>query len=215
MSKAMDAIEDYVDLLLSPGEYPPPAAPPTNPAPGGPATLAQHHAPGQQNAELPRPGARCDAQDGEVPAAQNGKLARWLRLRCGSQTYALELLKIREVVLPAALLPLRGVNSAVSGVMNLRGQVVPVLDLGLHFDGVPIETTADTRIVVLEERNEVLGLRVSAADDIVLLDETGIEDARASNLAPVGDQRIRGIARLGGQVMLLLDASRLIQTPLH
>ena len=118
-------------------------------------------------------------------------------------------------MLPAPLLPLRGAASAVRGVMNLRGQVVPVIDLGLHFGGARSEITPATRIIVLEERNEVLGLQVSEVEDIVLLDEAAVENPRASRLAPVGDQRIRGIARLGGRVMLLLDAARLIATPLH
>ena len=157
-----------------------------------------------------------DPEPGTSAAPEARKaLARWLRLRCGAQTYALELLKIREVVLPAPLLPLRGAAPAVSGVMNLRGQVVPVIDLGLHFDGVAVEQTPATRVVVLEERNEVLGLQVTAVDDIVLIDDARVESARASRLAPVGDERIRGIARLGGQLVMLLDAGRLLATPLH
>src|SRR5690606_37532500 len=131
------------------------------------------------------------------------------------ETSALELLKIRDVVLPAPLLPRRGAAPAVSGVMNLRGQVVPVIDLGLHFDGVAVEQTPATRVAVLEERNEVLGLQVTAVDDIVLIDDARVESARASRLAPVGDERSRGIAGLGGQLVMLLDAGRPLDTPLH
>lgn len=210
----LHAIDDYVDQLLTPLPVVPVAraveAPPPVPSPA--PTPAPAPAPALQR--TPAPSAPVVvAQDGDGPAVQ--PLARWLRLRCGSQTYALELLKIREVVLPAPLLPLRGAFPAVSGIMNLRGQVVPVVDLGLHFDGAPVEQTAATRIVVLEERNEILGLQVSAVEDIVLLDEARIESAQASRLAPVGDERIRGIARLGNRLMLLLDASRLLATPLH
>ena len=202
---AIHAIDDYVDLLLSPAP-----AEATPPAPPAPEALP---------APSPRPGPRAATPAGQPqprpPEDPDGHLARWLRLRCGEQTYALELLKIREVILPSPLLPLRGVGHAVSGIMNLRGQVVPVLDLGLHFGGDQAETGAETRIVVIEDRNEVLGLRVSCVEDIVLIDESGIEDARCSQLAPVGDQRIQGIARPGGRVMLLLDAARLLATPLH
>ena len=206
---ATHAIDDYVDLLLSPapGSPAPVPGPVTTPAP---APAADPEAP--PAADSPGPQAVAPA-----PASQpqEDRLARWLRLRCGDQTYALELLKIREVMLPATLLPLRGVGPAVSGIMNLRGQVVPVLDLDVHFGGEGVATTPDTRIVVLEEGSQVLGLRVSCVEDIILIDEAGIEDARSSQLAPVGDQRIRGIARLGGGVMLLLDAACLLATPLH
>lgn len=200
MMNATHAIDDYVDLLLSPA--------PANMAPP-PAAVA---APVQ---EVPRALQQPGEASEPAQQPQDDHLARWLRLRCGEQTYALELLKIREVTLPATLLPLRGVGPAVSGIMSLRGQVVPVLDLDAHFGGKGVGTTADTRIVVLEEGSAVLGLRVSAVEDVVLIDESAVEDARSSQLAPVGDQRIHGIARSGGRLVLLLDAVRLLATPLH
>lgn len=218
----LHAIDDYVDQLLTPPAAPAPAPAPA-PAAVPVAAPAATPAPAQAQTQAPvPPGAPWrlprspDPEPGTSAAPEARKaLARWLRLRCGAQTYALELLKIREVVLPAPLLPLRGAAPAVSGVMNLRGQVVPVIDLGLHFDGVAVEQTPATRVVVLEERNEVLGLQVTAVDDIVLIDEARVESARASRLAPVGDERIRGIARLGGQLVMLLDAGHLLATPLH
>ena len=141
-------------------------------------------------------------------------MARWLRLRCGTQAYAIELLKIREVVLPASLLQLRGAAPCVVGVMNLRGQVVPVVDMGLQLGAAPVEETALTRIIVLDDGGDVLGLRVSAVEDVVLIGDAQIEGTHTSRLAPVGDHRIRGIARLGGMVTLLLDSAKLMAIPL-
>ena len=203
MSHSVHALDDYLDALLSP---------PADPAPGPAATLVSAVAHGPSR-PLPVPAAPSAPAPEPEPVPEPP--ARWLRLRCGGQTYALELLRIREVLLPAPLLPLRGVKAAVSGVMNLRGQVVPVMDLGLHFNGVPVESSPAARIVVLEEHNEVLGLQVSAVEDIVQLEASQVEAARNSRLAPVGDRRIRGIARVGGRVMLLLDAGHLLATPLH
>lgn len=142
------------------------------------------------------------------------RTARWLRLRCGVQAYAIELLKIREVVLPSPLLALRGAAPCLAGVMNLRGQVVPVVDLGLQLGDAAVEETAATRIIVLEDAGDVLGLRVSSVEDVVLIGDAQIEGTHTSRLAPVGDHRIRGIARLAGAMMLLLDANRLMAIPL-
>lgn len=211
----MHAIDEYVDLLLSPAPAEPDAAPAMTREP--PRLMA---APAAPPLPAPVPTTATAAEPVTPPASQDAagqrlRLSRWLRLRCGDQVYAVELLKIREVTLPTPLLPLRGVSPAVCGIMNLRGQVVPVLDLGAHFGGSPVADTPDTRIVILQDRHEVLGLRVSGVDDIVPVDPEGIEDARISQLAPVGDQRIQGIARPGGRVMLLLDARRLLATPLH
>ncbi len=109
---------------------------------------------------------------------------RWLRLRCGEQTYALELLKVQEVVLPVPLLPLRGTASAMLGIMNLRGQVVPVIDLGVHLGSSPVDMDLHTRVVVLEENGETMGLRVSAVEDVTSPDRSADRAARQRTPVP-------------------------------
>ncbi len=141
----------------------------------------------------------------------NERSSRWLRMRCGQQTYALELLKVQEVVLPVPLLALRGTGPSMLGIMNLRGQVVPVLDLCRHLGVATTEEDAQTRIVVLEENGEILGLRVSAVEDVSSLSEAQIEPPDTARICQISNDLFRGIARLGQQPMILLDASRLLQ----
>ncbi|ALS94983.1 chemotaxis protein CheW [Xanthomonas oryzae] len=135
---------------------------------------------------------------------------RWLRLRCGEQTYALELLKVQEVVLPVPLLPLRGTASAMLGIMNLRGQVVPVIDLGVHLGSSPVDMDLHTRVVVLEENGETMGLRVSAVEDVTSLTDQQIEPPDNARLCRIYNNLFRGVARLGHQPMILLDATHLL-----
>ena len=136
---------------------------------------------------------------------------RWLRMRCDDQHYALELLKVQEVVLPGALLPLRGAARHMLGVMNLRGQVVPVVDLGLYLGRRTIESDASTRIVVLEEQGEILGLRVSAVEDVTNLTEQQIEPPDNARVGRIANHLFRGVARLHGRAVILLDASQLLK----
>ncbi|WP_295976436.1 chemotaxis protein CheW [uncultured Xanthomonas sp.] len=135
---------------------------------------------------------------------------RWLRLRCGEQAYALELLKVQEVVLPVPLLALRGTPPAMLGIMNLRGQVVPVLDLGVHLGAAPIEMDMQTRVVVLEENGETLGLRVSAVEDVASLSDQQIEPPDNARICRISNHLFRGVARLAQQPMILLDAEQLL-----
>ncbi len=136
---------------------------------------------------------------------------RWLRLRCDQQHYGLELLKVQEVVLPATLLPLRGAAPHMLGVMNLRGQVVPVIDMGLYLGRRPIELDAATRIVVLEEHGEILGLRVSAVEDVANLTDHQIESPENARVGRIANPLFRGVARLNERAVILLDASQLLQ----
>ncbi|WDS36816.1 chemotaxis protein CheW [Pseudoxanthomonas sp.] len=135
---------------------------------------------------------------------------RWLRLRCGEQAYALELLKVQEVVLPVPLLPLRGTAASMLGIMNLRGQVVPVIDLGLHLGAAPVEMDMLTRIVVLEENGEALGLRVSAVEDVATLTDQQIELPDTARIGRISNDLFRGVARVAGPPMILLDAEQLL-----
>ncbi|WP_425603290.1 chemotaxis protein CheW [Luteimonas endophytica] len=211
---ALPAVDAYVDLLLSnpvpeavptPAPQPVPAARPTPlPAP------APAPRPEPAFAQVEHSGRDADTNEGERRRRAGDRTTRWLRLRCGAQVYALELLKIREVVLPAPLLPMRGATAAMAGVMNLRGQVVPVIDLGVHLDQVAVEDGPAVRIVVLEESGEVLGLRVSAVEDVTRLGEHQIEPPDHVRVGRTGDDRFRGIARQAGRLLILLDASRLL-----
>ncbi len=139
------------------------------------------------------------------------RTTRWLRMRCDDQQYALELLKIQEVVLPGVLLPLRGALPYMLGVMNLRGQIVPVIDLGLYLQRSAIVPDTSTRIVVVEEHGEVLGLRVSAVEDVANLTEHQIEPPDTTRVCRNTSQLFRGVARVGGRTLILLDASSLLE----
>lgn len=186
-----------------------PAVPPTTPpapaptvAPAAPRALAPLPTTPYLLATPPDTGERRRATE---------RKTRWLRLRCDQQHYALELLKVQEVVRPATLLPLRGAAPHMLGVMNLRGQVVPVIDLGLYLGRRAVDVDATTRIVVLEEHGEILGLRVTAVEDVANLTDQQIESPDNARVGRMSNPLFRGVARLNECAVILLDASRILQ----
>ena len=186
-----------------------PSVPPTTPpapaptvAPAAPRALAPLPATPYLLATPPDTGERRRATE---------RKTRWLRLRCDQQHYALELLKVPEVVRPATLLPLRGAAPHMLGVMNLRGQVVPVIDLGLYLGRRAVDVDATTRIVVLEEHGEILGLRVTAVEDVANLTDQQIESPDNARVGRMSNPLFRGVARLNECAVILLDASRILQ----
>lgn len=191
-----------------------PAPRPTAPAAPVPPPSARAPAP-QQASRAGNAWAALQAQarEPQPPRQQRAseRTSRWLRLRCGAQVYALELLKVQEVVLPVPLLGLRGTAASMLGIMNLRGQVVPVIDLGLHLGFAPIVEDSQTRIVVLEENGETMGLRVSAVEDVANLTDSQIEPPDTARICQISNSLFRGVARVGPQPMILLDASQLLQ----
>ena len=95
------------------------------------------------------------------------------------------------------------------GVINLRGQVIPVMDLRkrLGIDGAP--ETRRSRVVVSELGQHTVGLMVDAVSEVVMISTTDIEPPPAI-IANGADSQIRGVARLGDRLVLFLDLDRVL-----
>ncbi len=166
---------------------PAPAAPPVRAAPA-----AAQPVPGDADEE---------DEDPHTHAAPLGQ--RWLRVAIGDDRYAVELLRVQEVVRLAPVIAVRGAVPSLLGVMNLRGRVVPVHDLGSWLRRQPVEPDERARIVVLEYQDELVGLMVSAVTDVVTLDAPQIEPPTPGLRDRIG----MGIARTpGAPPTVLLDA---------
>ncbi|WP_449448270.1 chemotaxis protein CheW [Thermomonas brevis] len=137
----------------------------------------------------------------QAPAAPVGQ--RWLRVSVGEDRYAVELLRVQEVVRLAPVIAVRGAAPSLLGVMNLRGRVVPVHDLGRWLRRAPVQSDERSRIVVLEFKDELVGLLVTAVTDVVTLDAPQIEPPTPGLRDRIG----MGIARTpGAPPTVLLDA---------
>lgn len=130
---------------------------------------------------------------------------RWLRVSVGTDSYALELMRVQEVVRLAPIVAMRGTARAVLGVMNLRGRILPVFDLGLWLGSQQVQSDERNRIVVVERDNALIGVLVSAVENVVALGDAGIEPP----LAGSEPGAILGIARVGSAPTVLLDAEAL------
>ncbi|MGE4367287.1 chemotaxis protein CheW [Thermomonas sp.] len=201
------------------------------PPAAGKAEVASGHEPesepesGPQAQSVPQPAPAADAApaaDGQaaampyspplavpsVRAAPPPIGQRWLRVAIGNDRYAVELLRVQEVVRLAPIIAMRGAPPSLLGVMNLRGRVVPVHDLGRWLRRQPAGIDERTRIVVLEHHDELAGLLVSAVTDVVTLEARQIEPPAAS----LRDRTSMGIARTpGAPPTVLLDATAVFE----
>jgi chemotaxis signal transduction protein len=143
------------------------------------------------------------AATGRTRTATGGD--RWLRVCVGRDSYAVELLRVQEVVRLAPVVAMRGAGHAVLGVMNLRGRIVPVFDLGLWLDVGAVRADEASRIVVIERSDELIGLLVTAVEDVVSLESAHMEPP----LTGTDPGPTLGVARVGGAPTVLLDANAL------
>jgi purine-binding chemotaxis protein CheW len=94
----------------------------------------------------------------------------------GGRQYALDVALVREIVRCQEVTPLPNAPELIEGVVELRGGMVPILDLGCALGGERVVQSARSRIVVLEHDGLMLGLMVEAATDVLSLEATVLED---------------------------------------
>lgn len=155
--------------------------------------------PAASRAPAPAPAAAAEASPASAPIAP---APRWLRVLVAGASYGLELLRVQEVVRLVPIVPMRGARPAVLGVMNLRGRIVPVFDLGLWLGAGSVDPDDQSRIVVVERDDELIGVLVSAVEDVVTLGRDRIEPPLPGGAPGV----ILGVARVGRVPTVLFDA---------
>jgi purine-binding chemotaxis protein CheW len=126
--------------------------------------------------------------------------------------YGIDVAFVREIVWLPELSPVEEVPPHVVGAFDLRGQVVPVMDLGLHFGHPRQPWLVSDRIVVIERDRVFLGIIASELEDVLAIAPQAIEDADGTH-GQDGDARfVRAQARLEQGLAMLLDADALLSS---
>jgi len=117
--------------------------------------------------------------------------------------YALDVTQLREIVRWQEATPLPHAPDLIEGVIDLRGVVIPVLDLGRALAGQPTEVTGRSRVVVLECDGMVLGLSVEAAVDVLSVPASALEDPPALAVQ-AGYDAVRAVVRRDGEAPVMV-----------
>lgn len=185
---------------------PAPASRPTAPAPAAlPSRALQALLPPGEPASSPIE----SAIPSERRRRADDRVTSWLRFNLARQCFAVEVLKVQEVLRVPQILPIRGTDEATLGVMNLRGQIVPVMDLAIRLGFPPTEPNEASRVIVLEERGDTLGLLVASVADVLNLSEARMERISGTPSLVAADV-VRGVSRRENQIIIMLDASKLL-----
>ncbi len=119
------------------------------------------------------------------------------------QVYGIDVLSVREILRSVATTPLPKAPRLIDGVVDLRGAVIPVVDLGRALGRSAVRETGDTRIALVEVDELVFGLRVDAAVDVISADASTLEEPPAL-ATHAGYDAVRAVARREGQPPVLV-----------
>lgn len=125
------------------------------------------------------------------------------------EEYGIDILRVQEIKGFTSVTPLPNTPAHIRGVMNLRGTVVPVLDLRLRFGMPEHEYDQFTVIIVVTVGTRVVGLVVDAVSDVLDIQDTGV-DAPPELGAGVDTSFLRGVVRSGDRLVMLLAIDQVV-----
>lgn len=191
------ALDDWVAGLLSPEvEVESPSAPRP-----GPSSAAAPQREAVMNA-MPKNDTAAATAGPETPT-------RYVTFRVDCETYALDVLRVREVLRSAEVVPVPGAPESVLGVINLRGSIVPVVDARRRLGLAPLPADVAGRVLIMESGWQAVGLRVDSVAEVTSVDADECEPP-----PPVGQGEpsrcLRGVVRRNDEFMILVDVDDLL-----
>ena len=137
-------------------------------------------------------------------------IKQYLTFCIGNEHYGLELSQTREIIEYSGITEVPLMPNFLRGVINLRGEVVPVIDLAVPLGRKPIAVQKRTCIIVVElqnnEQDHVLGLLADSVSEVIDMNDENIEDAPSFG-ANIRADFIQGIAKRDDEFVVLLDAN--------
>jgi purine-binding chemotaxis protein CheW len=125
------------------------------------------------------------------------------------ETYGLDISAVHEIIRMQPITRVPKAPSFVEGVINLRGKVIPVIDMGKRFGLETPDRTKNNRIVVVDINGITIGIIVDAVTEVLRIPNESIEPA--SSIICTGDAHfLQGIAKLGDRMVMLLDLDKVL-----
>ena len=153
-----------------------------------------------QDANEPSDVASADVDD------QTGK---YLTFLLGAESYGLPIRYVTEIIGLHSITPVPDVPSYIKGIINLRGKVIPIMDVRLRFGMPERDYDARTCIIVINVNDSAVGLVVDTVSEVLDINDSQIEPP--PTLGRQGAQGfMQGVGKLEDQVKLLLDAEKLL-----
>ena len=135
---------------------------------------------------------------------------RFLTFTLEDEVYGIEIKYVTEIIGIQSITKVPEVPNYVKGIINLRGKIIPVIDVRLKFGKQPMEYDDRTCIVVIDITEVSVGLIVDNVDEVLTIDDQDIA-APPANKTGFENKYIKGIGKAGERVQLLLDCEKLLK----
>ncbi|MCR4744297.1 MAG: chemotaxis protein CheW [Lachnospiraceae bacterium] len=149
-------------------------------------------------------------QEAEEGLSVNGS-HQFMTFKSGTECYGIELKYVNEIMGIQPITEIPEVEDYIKGLINLRGKIVPVIDVRTRFKQKALDYNDRTCIIIVDVKSTVIGLIVETIADVVTIKDDDIEPPPAMGSGKVRNKYVYGLGKTGDGVKLLLNPEKLIK----
>lgn len=135
---------------------------------------------------------------------------QYVIFKLGVEVFGLDINKVKEIIVYREPTIMPGTSDLIEGIINLRGYVVPICSLRKKFGFAEIDNTRSTRIVLVEVRDNMIGIIVDSVSEVLMISENRVEKPSAIIDSSVAVDHIAGIAKMEEGMIIILDLEKVI-----
>jgi purine-binding chemotaxis protein CheW len=133
----------------------------------------------------------------------------YLTFRLDQEEYGIDILKVQEIRGYESPTRIANAPNFIKGVVNLRGTIIPIVDMRLKFNCTKAEYNSFTVVIILSLRNRIVGIVVDSVSDVMELPSESLKAAPDVE-SSIGSDSVLGLGSLGDRMLILLDIERLM-----
>lgn len=147
---------------------------------------------------------------GEAVQIRGGDTVQVIVFNLGDERYGVDISQVREIIRPSQITRIPNAPDYVEGVINLRGQITTIINLRKRFgmESKPIDN--NTRIIVVEFDNAVIGMMVDTVNEVKYLSTADIEDLPSIITAREEAKFLKGVGKLPDGLLIMIDLNKVL-----
>lgn len=150
----------------------------------------------------------------EHAAIGAGNVSQIVAFRLANEEYGVDIMRAQEIIVPGPITRVPEVPGYICGLINLRGHVIPIVDLRKRFGLAAKDADEHTRIIVVNVGTRTIGIVVDAVTEVLRLNCDQIEPP-PSSVAGIDHDYIRGLVKLKEKLLILLNIERILSRNEH
>ena len=164
----------------------------------------------EEGSGLPSYSQKGKSMDTEgIPADTNDTLLQLVTFAVGSEKFGIDILHVEEIMKMVQITRLPGSPDVIEGIINLRGKVIPVMDIRMKMHLPRKEYDSDTRIIVTETRGETVGMIVDSVTEVLRI-PSSLTEPPPDIISGIDSRFVSSIGKLENKMLILIDVEKLM-----